>query len=100
MTAYVTDVPLYDNMDTMEKVERTVKLDPDAAALLVELAGSPRKQGAFLSDLIREAGVRQENSKHLPPEIASLLERIQRLELEVARLQMLVENNQKANPQT
>src|SRR5215212_1569022 len=36
------------------KVERTVKLDPDAAELLIQLAGSSRKQGEFLSTLIRE----------------------------------------------
>ena len=36
------------------KIERTVKLDPDAADLLLQLAGSPRKQGEWLSAMIRE----------------------------------------------
>lgn len=42
------------------KVERTVKLDPDAAELLIQLAGSPRKQGEYLSALIREKAQEQQ----------------------------------------
>ena len=39
----------------MKKVGRTIYFDEDAAALLLQLAGGPRKQGTYLSDLIRQA---------------------------------------------
>jgi hypothetical protein len=37
----------------MKKVERALMLDEDGAALLIQLAGGPRKQGTYLSRLIR-----------------------------------------------
>jgi hypothetical protein len=63
----------------MKKVERSFMIDEDAATLLVQLAGGPRKQGEFLSDLIRE------KSRQDP-----LLTRIADLERELAQLRVEV----------
>lgn len=59
----------------MKKVDRTLKLDEDAAVLLIQLAGSERKQGEFVSALIREKA-RQD----------PLLTRLAQMEEELARL--------------
>src|SRR5689334_5959579 len=85
----------------MEKVERTVKLDPDAAELLVQLAGSPRKQGAFLSDLIRAAAASKSASGAVSESKSDsdlLQQRVQTLEEEVARLRILVERFTELDP--
>ncbi len=59
-TDYLTDRTEFAKIVGMStKVERTVKLDPDAAELLITLAGSPRKQGEYLSELIRRAAREQ-----------------------------------------
>ncbi len=39
----------------MKKVGRKIYFDEDAAELLLRLAGGPRKQGEYLSELIRRA---------------------------------------------
>jgi hypothetical protein len=62
------------------KVERTVQLDPDAAELLIQLAGSPRKQGEYLSALIREKA-REQNI--LAARITALEEELARLKADV-----------------
>jgi hypothetical protein len=59
----------------MKKVERRIVFDEDAAALLLQLAGGPRKQGAYLSTLIRRAAREQ-----------TVEARIHTLEQELARL--------------
>ena len=43
----------------MKKVGRTIYFDEDAASLLLQLAGGPRKQGVYLSELIRRAAREQ-----------------------------------------
>ena len=43
----------------MKKVERRIVFDEDAATLLLQLAGGPRKQGIYLSELIRRAAREQ-----------------------------------------
>ena len=65
------------------KVERTVKLDPDAAELLIQLAGSSRKQGEYLSTLIREKAREQP----LLLRVAALEQELLRLKLEVLQVQ-------------
>jgi hypothetical protein len=65
----------------MAKVERTLKLDEDAAALLIQLAGSERKQGEFVSALIREKA-RQDP---LLARLAQMEEELARLRLEILR---------------
>jgi hypothetical protein len=42
-----------------EQIQVKLTLDADVASLLLELAGSPRKQGEFVSKLIREAAARR-----------------------------------------
>jgi hypothetical protein len=59
----------------MKRVTRTFKLDEDSAALLLQLAGSPRKQGTYLSELIHRAAQEQ-----------TVEARIRALEAELARL--------------
>jgi hypothetical protein len=59
----------------MKKVVRKIHMDEDAAALLVRLAGSPRKQGEYLSKLLRAQA---------QPD--SLLAELARMESELARL--------------
>ena len=54
-------------------------MDRDAAALLLQLAGSPRKRGEFLSNLVRERA-------HGAP----LLDRIEQLERELGKLRTAV----------
>jgi hypothetical protein len=41
--------------DEEGKITVRLALDPDAADLLLQLAGSERKQGAYISNLIRAA---------------------------------------------
>lgn len=57
----------------MKKV--TIALDDEAAALLIQLAGGPRKQGVYISRLVR-AQARPD----------SLLTELTRMETELARL--------------
>ena len=64
----------------MKKVERKLWLEEDAAALLIQLAGGPRKQGDYLTALIRE----QARHPTLHARIASLAEELRRLQAEVA----------------
>ena len=64
-----------------EKVDRLLKLDADAAALLVQLAGGQRKQGAFVSQLIRLAAAQQQSGD-------PLLARITLLEAELAAVKI------------
>lgn len=45
--------------DREERIAVKLVLDTDAAALLPQLAGSPRKQGEYVSKLIREAAARR-----------------------------------------
>lgn len=59
----------------MKKVGRTIYFDEDAAELLLRLAGGPRKQGSYLSELIRRAARDQ-----------TVEARIRVLEEELARL--------------
>ena len=59
----------------MEKVPRTIYFDKDAAELLLQLAGGPRKAGEYLSELIRQAARQQ-----------TVEARIRALEQELARL--------------
>ena len=63
----------------MKKQSVTLALDADAAALLIHLAGSPRKQGALVSRLIRE------RAGHAP-DLARLTELERELALLRARL--------------
>jgi len=78
----------------MEKVERTVTLDADAAELLVELAGSSRKQGAYLSDLIRAAAAaRTATIQTEDADLATLRTQVQALANEVARLRAFVDRS-------
>lgn len=82
----------------MEKIERTVKLDPDAAELLIKLAGSSRKQGAYLSELIRSAAAvrmidKSPASSALEEDVERLREKVRQLSEEVERLRQLVEGN-------
>jgi len=59
----------------MKKVVRKLHMDEDAAAILVRRAGSPRKQGEYLSKLLR--------AQDQP---GALLAELTRLESELARL--------------
>jgi hypothetical protein len=63
----------------MKKVERRIVLDEDAAVLLLQLAGGPRKQGAYLSALIRRAAGEQ-----------TVEARIRALEQDLARLKAAI----------
>ncbi len=59
----------------MKKIERSFMLDEDASDLLLGLAGGVRKQGEYLSELIRRAAKEQ-----------TVDVRIRALEAELARL--------------
>src|SRR4051794_41059756 len=48
----------------------SVQMDADAADLLVKLAGSPRRQGEYLSELVRAAASGQAN--HEDAQLATL----------------------------
>ncbi len=65
----------------------TVVMDDDAAELLVQLAGSSRKQGQFLSELVRAAEAAKVVTVHVTgSELESLRQTLQGLALEVMRL--------------
>ena len=65
----------------------TVVMDDDAAELLLHLAGSSRKQGLFLSELIRTAAAAQAvTGQAAGSELESLRQALQGLALEVMRL--------------
>jgi len=64
---------------------------PDAAELLLTLAGSPRKQGAYLSGLIRAAAAVRLMNTAPKEEYESLQQEMQDLRARVDRLQTLVE---------
>jgi hypothetical protein len=61
-------------------------LDDDAAELLIALAGSPRKQGEFLSALIRSEAQRR-RAETLPAELDGLRRELTALERRVAALE-------------
>lgn len=61
-------------------------LDDDAAELLIELAGSPRKQGEFLSALIRSEAQRR-RAESLPTEVDALRRDLSALERRIAALE-------------
>jgi hypothetical protein len=65
----------------MSKVERTFMIDADAAALLVQLAGGPRKQGEFLSEMIR----REARKDPLAVQVEALRRELARVEAELER---------------
>lgn len=71
----------------MKKVERSFMIDEDAAELLVQLAGGPRKQGDYLSKMIRA----QAQPDALLPELARLEMELARLRDEVLRRRPLAE---------
>lgn len=71
----------------MKKV--TIALDDDVAALLVQLAGSPRKQGEYISKLLRA----QTQPGALLGEVARMEGELARLRAQVQR-QMGAEANQ------
>lgn len=48
-------------------VQVRLTLDPDAADLLLRLAGSPRKQGEYVSSLIRAAAMSSQDSDPAAP---------------------------------
>jgi hypothetical protein len=58
----------------------TVSLDEDAAALLSELAGGPRKQGAFIAAAVRAEAHRRQAVADLPAEVESLQRKVGTLE--------------------
>jgi hypothetical protein len=65
----------------MKKVERALMLDEDAAALLIQLAGGPRKQGEYLSRLIRaqaQPGALYQELSRLEAELARLRDQVRR----------------------
>ncbi len=64
----------------------TLALDADAAALLDALAPSPRKKGAVLSALIREAAAAQAGAT-VSAQLGAVLARLTALEARVARLE-------------
>ena len=63
----------------MERVTRTFKLDADSADLLLQLAGSPRKQGEYLSAVIR----RLAEGQTVEARIRALQAELDRLKAEV-----------------
>lgn len=67
--------------DSPEGGKQLVKLmlDADAATLLLQLAGGPRKQGDYVSKLIRAAAAGQ-----MPP--VDLLDRLAALERELSQI--------------
>jgi hypothetical protein len=67
----------------MKKVERTVFLDEDAAELLIQLAGGPRKQGEYLSDLLR----REARKDPLAVQVETLSREAARLRADLARVE-------------
>ncbi len=65
----------------------TVVMDDDAAELLRQLAGSSRKQGLFLSDLIRATAAAQVlTGQAASGDLESLRQTMQGLAIEVMRL--------------
>jgi len=69
----------------MDKVLKTVKMDPDAAELLVQLAGGIRRQGDYLSGLVRAAADGKIIPRSLTP-IEILQDQIKALTAEVRQL--------------
>ena len=65
----------------MKKVECTLMLDEDAAAILLKLAGGPRLRGKYLSDLLR----REERKDPLAAQVDALRRELARVEAELAR---------------
>ena len=53
--------------DKEERIAVKLVLDADAAAMLPELAGSPRKQGEYVSKLIRQAAVQRATAPSIDP---------------------------------
>jgi hypothetical protein len=69
--------------------KRDVKLalDEDAADMLLELAGGPRKQGDFVSQLVRAAWEQRRPDNQpsgVQRELAEIRERLARLEMSLA----------------
>ena len=62
----------------MKTVE--LQLDDEVAALLVALAGSPRKQSAYITRLLRE----QAHQRPLVEQIDALAAELERLRIQVA----------------
>ena len=72
----------------MEKVERSFMIDRDAADLLVQLAGGPRKQGEYLSEMIRREARKDPLAAQLDAlawETERLRGELRRVEAELAR---------------
>jgi hypothetical protein len=65
----------------MKKIKRTVFLDPEAAALLIQLAGGAHKQGEYLSALIH----REANKDPLAVQVETLARELARVQAELAR---------------
>ncbi len=77
------------DLDTEKGPRREVKLmlDTEAAAMLLALAGSPRKQGEYVSRLIRAAFTSREALAHVDQADVDELRRLMRsVLLEVAAL--------------
>ena len=71
----------------VKKIECSFMIDEDAAELLLQLAGGPRKRGEYLSALIRERA-----------RGAPLLDRVSELERELAKLRTAIVEGDIAGP--
>jgi hypothetical protein len=69
-----------------DTVRTTLALDADAAALLNDLAPSPRKKGELLSELIRAAAARR-LADDVPGQLGAVLARVAALEARVVSLE-------------
>ena len=68
----------------MPKIPRTIFFDEDAAALLLQLAGGPRKAGTYLSALLRREAQNQ-----------TVESRIRALEAELGQLKAVVQQGER-----
>jgi len=78
-----------------KKMQRKYVIEEEAAAALVRLAGSPRKQGEYLSRLIRKAASGEDDTiEMLREQIRDVLEQQSKLRVLLSRAGIETEENQ------
>jgi hypothetical protein len=68
----------------------TITLEDDAAELLPRLAASPRKQGEFLSRLVRSAAEQQSTPPSANPDLETLALKILQLDREITAIKAVL----------
>jgi hypothetical protein len=68
----------------------TITLEDDAAELLPHLAASPRKQGEFLSRLVRNAARQQDTPTGANPDLETLALKVLQLDREITAIKAVL----------